>query len=660
MCGITGIFLRSPEPRIAEYIETFNNRLKHRGPDDEGYLIVSNQTFNPLSGNDTISGSENQSISYCSKGSIHEFHDAGHLALGHRRLSVLDLSYFGHQPMCTPDKAIWIVYNGEIYNHQELKKELSTKGYQFCSTSDTEVILAAYSEWGQDCIHRFNGMWSFVIYDSHLNVLFGSRDPLGVKPLYYYFDASSFLFASEQKAFRGVPFLHLNLNDRAVFDFLVLGHSNPEPEGFYKNILELKPGHNFTFQILQHHLSVRAHFSIQNHSSVQSKSTYDELLEKLKLALEKSIQLHNVADVEIGSCLSGGIDSSIIVMLLHQQLRRNGNKNPLKVFTASYPGNSLDESRWAKEVVVASESEWFQTYPDETSFLEDVSDLLFYADSPMLTTSTYAQYKVMQLASQQGVKVLLDGQGADELFAGYDYFDAIYWNELITKLKVLSLLNEIRHTSAPLKALKKWIQIDLKQLALSVPATLVRKLYDTAVWEMKFIHPDFKNKFLHRYGEVYYPFGNNLNTVLKGYAGGEKLQEMLRLEDRMSMRFSIESRTPFADDRELIDLAFRIPAAFKIKNGVRKHILREAAKEILPPAIYARKDKIGFQTPEYHWLNSIHQQLGDQITSNIDPYVNTIAVKNEITQMLQNPTSQLNSKLLRFVLFSRWRDAVKL
>jgi asparagine synthase (glutamine-hydrolysing) len=660
MCGITGIILKSPEPRIAEYIERFNNRLKHRGPDDEGYLIVTNQAINPLSGNDSVSGSENLSISYRSKGSIHDFQAAGYLALGHRRLSVLDLSFFGHQPMCSPDKSIWIVYNGEIYNHQELKKELSNKGYQFFSTSDTEVILAAYREWGQECIHRFNGMWSFVIYDSLLNVLFGSRDPLGVKPLYYFFDESSFLFASEQKAFGGVPFLPLSLNDRAVFDFLVLGHSNPEPEGFYKNILELKPGHNFTFQILKHHLSVNSYFSIQTYSSAQPRSTYDELLERLKLVLEKSILLHNVADVEIGSCLSGGIDSSIIVMLMHQQYRMTGHKNPLKVFTASYPDNSLDESRWAKEVVVASESQWFQTYPDEAGFLQDVSDLLFYADSPMLTTSTYAQYKVMQLASQQGVKVLLDGQGADELFAGYDYFDAIYWNELMSKLKILSLLNEIRHTSAPLTALKKWIQIDLKHLALSVPSSLVRKLYDTSVWEMKFVHPEFKNKFLHRYGEVYYPFGNNLNTVLKGYAGGEKLQEMLRLEDRMSMRFSIESRTPFADDRELIDLAFRIPAAFKIKNGVRKHILREAAKDILPPAIYARKDKIGFQTPEYHWLKSIHQQLGDQITSNIDPYVNRIAVKNEISQMVQYPTSQLNSKLLRFVLFSRWRDAVGL
>jgi asparagine synthase (glutamine-hydrolysing) len=658
MCGITGIILKSPEPRIAEYIETFNNRLKHRGPDDEGYLIVSNQTINPLSGNDTISSLENQSISYCSKGSVHEFHSSGHLALGHRRLSVLDLSFFGHQPMCSPDKAIWIVYNGEIYNHQEIKKELSAKGYQFCSTSDTEVILASYREWGQECIHRFNGMWSFVIYDSHLNVLFGSRDPLGVKPLYYYFDESRFLFASEQKAFVGVPFLSLQLNDRAVFDFLVLGHSNPEPEGFYKNIMELKAGQNFTFQINQHQLSIKPYFSFQTHPIHLLSCNYDELVEKLRSVLENSIRLHTIADVEIGACLSGGIDSSIIVMMLHQQLKRTGIKNPLKVFTASYPGNTLDESRWAREVVNASESQWFQTFPDEVGFLQDMQDLLYYADSPMLTTSTYAQYKVMQLASQQGVKVLLDGQGADELFAGYDYFDAIYWNELITKLKVLSLLNEMRHTSAPLKALKKWIQIDLKQLALSVPATLVRKLYDNAVWEMKFIHPEFKNKFLHRYGEVYYPYGNNLNTVLKGYAGGEKLQEMLRLEDRMSMRFSIESRTPFADDRELIDMAFMIPSAYKIKNGIQKHILRDAAKDILPTTIYARKDKIGFQTPEYHWLRAIHLQLGDQITSNIDPYVNSTAVKNEMARMVENPTSKHNSKLLRFVIFSRWRDAV--
>ena len=248
MCGISGIISKR-KAKLNEEIVEINNTLKHRGPDDEGYVLIDSNNIIPLAGNDTPTEVKSNHFSYCPNNNIKDFDTPYIVALGHRRLSIIDTSIKGHQPMSYDNGKYWIVFNGEIYNYLELRSEINNLGGSFFSNSDTEVVLAAYKHWGTQCVQHFNGMWAFVIYDHEKNIIFGSRDRLGVKPLYYHLNENYFIFASEQKAIVKSKLCKTGINSKAVFDYLVLSHSETENEGFFKNILSLTPGNNFIFDI---------------------------------------------------------------------------------------------------------------------------------------------------------------------------------------------------------------------------------------------------------------------------------------------------------------------------------------------------------------------------------------------------------------------------
>lgn len=658
MCGIAGIIQKKCS-NINNEIAALNSLQKHRGPDDEGYVLINNQFTIPLGGKDTPAETLNNSNYYCPKILIEDSIEECFLALAHRRLSIIDVSANGHQPMCSPDKQFWIVLNGEIYNYIELKQELKNQGHRFHTASDTEVVLVAYMQWGQDCVNHFNGMWAFVIYDAEKKMLFGSRDRLGVKPLYYYKSDESFVFASEQKALWHSKIVKSGLNSRAVFDYLALSHSDPEPEGFFKNIISMKQGHNFVFDINNFSYHEYCYFTSLHLKDTATYLSITEESEKLLELVTKSVNIRTRADVEIGACLSGGIDSSFIVMLLDKYFKENNIGYNPQVFTAVYQNYKYDEEKWAQLVVNSTSVKWHKTYPTSDTLLTDLSDLIYAADTPLLSTSTYAQYKVMKLASEQGIKVLLDGQGADELFAGYDIFNNVYYNELFLRFKFVLLIKEINTTNRFFSTVKNWIMTDIQMLLKRMPPRVSKYLYEKAIFELKFLTSDFKNEYLNRFGTLYFPFNSNLNDTLKKYASGERLQIMLQLEDRMSMRFSVESRTPFSDDIDLINYGLSLPSSFKIKNGVRKFILREAGKNTIPNQILERKDKIGFQTPEYDWLKSLKQEIPLLLESNINEFVNTSLIKKNIKSVLENPTSDKSSRILRFIFLSQWRKIYK-
>lgn len=658
MCGISGVLLKDGN-HISDDIVQINNRLKHRGPDDEGYTLINGQNAHPYAGNDTPRETINNQNFYCPKEHITNLKDNYFLALGHRRLSIIDISANGHQPMCTKNKQFWITLNGEIYNYIELKKELQGLGYQFYTESDTEVVLTSYEHWGKACVHHFNGMWAFVIYDALNKILFGSRDRLGVKPLYYSLGSDYFVFASEQKALWQNRWVNSVLNSRAVFDYLALSHSEPVSEGFFKNIFAVKQGHNFIFDISSFKYSEYQYynpFQVKEDNEI----SYADSVKHLYTLLVNAVTIRTRADAEIGSCLSGGIDSSIIVMLLDTYFKENHPGYLPKVFTAVYPNCKIDEEHWAGQVVDSTSVRWFKTNPTGKDLFSDLNDLIYAADSPILTTSTYSQYRVMKLASEQGVKVLLDGQGADELFAGYDMFYPVFYNELLTRFKLILLFKELKASGKFISQLKKWVITDIQMMFKQMPAPLTKKLYELAISELKYLRPEFKHEFLYRFGELTFPFGSNLNTTLKNYAFGEKLQVMLRLEDRMSMHFSVESRTPFSDDNALLEFALNLPSTYKIRNGMRKYILRDAFKNVLPKQILHRTDKIGFQTPEFEWLSSLTAKIPDLIESNINQFVDTQLVKKNLTTIISNPTSHESSRLLRFLFFSQWKKIYNL
>lgn len=577
MCGIAGIVYRDKNPTYEE-IKLITDSIAHRGPDGEGFYFGDN------------------------------------FALGHRRLAIIDLSEAGKQPMEYKGRygEYIITYNGEIYNYIELREELKRDGYHFNTHTDTEVILAAYDKWGFDCLEKFDGMWAFVVYDKKKNILFGSRDRFGVKPFYYFYNNYKFVFASEIKALIKLNDIKesIRVNQEEIFRYLVLGIENLEEEGFYKDILELFPSYafllnlkNFEFKRWQYYiLSYNPDTGKFNNKELEN---YKKNVKKLIFcAVDKRLR----SDVLVGSCLSGGLDSSTIVCVINELLKSKniGSVGDIqKVFTASYEDKVVDESNWAKIVVDHTKAEWFRTFPKEEELLKDLDDLIYTQEIPFGSTSIYAQYRVMKLAKENGVKVLLDGQGGDELFTGYHGYYQTFYLELLKNFRVLDLLKEIKNLNNSPINVRYLISSLLKMFtAKTLPRDLVMLIYSIFLNRFKYINREFFNENRFIIEQTIEKLPNSLNQHLYQFITGKNLKTLLKYEDRNSMRFSIESRTPFADDRDLIEYMFKIPSVYKIHNGWSKYILRESMQGILPEQIRLRKDKIGFATPEKKWINS--------------------------------------------------------
>jgi len=655
MCGIAGVYGYKRRVENA-WIKWMTDTLKNRGPDDEGFIAINTEAneVNHLAGPESaVAGL-----------GIETFDRSVNLFLGHRRLSILDTSPLGHQPMSNSDKTIWVVHNGEIYNYLELREELKGLGYQFRTNTDTEVLLAAYEEWQEKCLDRFNGMWSFVIYDRRKHVLFGARDRFGVKPFYYYTDDNYFAFASEIKALIKLPFIDNKVNPKAVFDYLVLNLYEQEEEGFIKNILELQPSCAFYYHLGTHTMRKWKYYSLKY---IDEWERFDE--EKLKeyiattrQLLFNAVSLRLRSDVPVGTCLSGGIDSSTIVCLINKILKEHileqiGERQ--KVFTVAYNMESIDESKWAKIVVEQTKTSWHKTYPESYQFLEDLEDLVYTQDIPFGSTRIYAQYRVMKLAKENGVKVLLDGQGGDELFTGYQFYYGIFFIEMLKAFAVGRLLRELRCLeNSPINMrnlLVSLAKIFSKSLATNSLKEVIFRLKKN---EINYLDIDFFKENRDRLTMTKDMVSTSLNQMLHQYISSLSLKPLLRYEDRNSMRFSIEARAPFSDDINLIEYVFQIPSVYKIYLGWSKYLLREATEGILPEEIRLRKDKIGFATPEYSWLNENSEALKEYITSDMKEFLNVNKMQKDWDELLTKQSQTDITTLWRFINLAVWRKVV--
>ena len=527
MCGINGITFRDEK-----IIKLMNNTLKHRGPDALEYKLFPE------------------------------------LSLGHARLSIIDLTSAGNQPMTK--LGYTIVFNGEIYNYLELKEELITKGYKFTTKTDTEVILAAYDLWGKNCLNKFNGMWAFAIYNDKEKELFLSRDRFGVKPLYYSINNQNLAFSSEIK-----PLLKIGIsrkpNEKIIASYLQYGLIDYNNETFFENIYTLEPGHYAIWNFTNKKLTIKQYYELKNNKIEISET---KATNQIKEILEDSIKLRFRSDVEVGCCLSGGLDSSTIVGVSDKLF----HNSKLKTFSAVFPGSKINEERYIDLVTKEKKVKNFKTKPKNTDLLKDIDDLVYCQEEPFGSTSIYAQYRVMKLVKETGVKVLLDGQGADELFIGYHSYFNSYIQQLIKDKKYAEIVTSTLFW--------KYLLFYLK----SNP----RKIFNKIIKYKK--------------GKIY-----NLNypkieipKYIDDYAllaMKTSLRSLLKWEDKDSMRFSIESRVPFLDYR-LVEFAFSLPYSYKIKNFQTKYIFRKAINEYIPKKIIERKDKIGFATPEDDWFKS--------------------------------------------------------
>lgn len=645
MCGIAGFF--SSQLYNKNIILNLTKAIKHRGPDDEGYIAVNTETcqVNALIGDDSVVKGEH----------IENFNGKADLFLGHRRLSIIDPTPAGHQPMSNDVKTIWIVFNGEIYNYIEIREELKSKGYMFKTLSDTEVIIKAYEEWGFECLHKFNGMWAFVIYDKRKNILFGSRDRFGVKPLYYYIDNNHYVFASEIKALLTLPFYKNDINETAVFDYLVLNLEEYETESFFKDIMELKPSHYFIYDLKKRIFSLQKYYDLSFNEKFED---YKENILKgystnIRKLIFDAINIRLRSDVPIGTCLSGGLDSSTITCVIDSFLKKEninqvGTKQ--KVFTACYENSEIDESKWAQIVVNNTNVKWFKTFPKAEELLMDLEDLIYYQELPFGSTSIYAQYRVMKLARENGVKVLLDGQGGDELFGGYHTYYKIYLAELITRGRFKVAFHEfMKITKNGAKPMKGLFKILLSPLAPMVLKNFLGRFKYSAY---KFLNPDFAKKFKDRF--FIENNSNNLNEFLFRHMTNLNLKSLLKYEDRNSMRFSIEARTPFADDINLIEYVFKIPSSYKIHNGWTKYLMRDAMDGVIPKEIQWRRDKVGFATPEQQWFIRNSNNLKSCLIKDLQCFLNIDDINKGWHGLIASKNIDLTRFIWRIINLNLW------
>lgn len=591
MCGIAGIASKTAQaPNLKEAVFGMSRAIAHRGPDGEGFAFFYGDTAQPLFSDHTPEA--NRQSSRFAFNPAQSIHDAAQpvMAFAHRRLSIIDLSEAGHQPMCDADARVWITFNGEIYNYIELRAELESKGYTFSTHTDTEVIIQAYRCWGYECLQHFNGMWAFAIYDAAKQQVFCARDRAGVKPFYYINSQQVFAFASEHKAFIKTGLINFSIDEANQFDFLVNAKLEHRTSSLFEGICELPPSHYLLYNIKSHSLQVTRYASLKEGTAHEGSE--EELINGIRQTLVDAVKLRLRSDVEVGSCLSGGIDSSAIAGIVHhlQPAQR------LKLFTSVFEGEAFDESAYAAKVSAFVHGDWHTVSPAAGDFFDDIAQLNYYQDLPIWSTSTYSQYRVMKLAREHGIKVVLDGQGADEIFSGYTHHYLSYWKELASGMRFGLLRREI---SASKDTLANPLNTLLKQYAKDLAGSAVS--YQSYLPASSKSQPE---KIL-----------TGLNRQLAhDYAGG-RLKSYLKCEDRCSMAFGIESRVPFADDTELVNRLFSIPSSYKIKNGTLKYLLREAVKEFIPPVVYQRKDKVGFETPQVKWLKAGRSRIIDAATT---------------------------------------------
>ncbi len=608
MCGIAGLVLKNSNSfNLKETIFNASQAIKHRGPDGEGFLLVGDSII-PCSSQDTPV--LKQGLNYIPQKNISEANGDFNLALAHRRLSILDLSETGHQPMALQDGKLWITYNGEIYNYLELKKELEAAGAKFVSTSDTEVVLNAYKFWGTDCLNKFNGMWSFCIYDADKQELFCSRDRFGVKPFYYSDNDNAFGFASEQKALVKSGLVKAGINQKALHDYLINNRTEQEENNFFEGIYELWPGHYLKYNLKNHSFNTTCYFKLNSDydygTDLQSN---EELISEVKEKLTSAVKLRLRSDVPVGSCLSGGIDSSALAVLMEQ-------KNPVYLFTSVFKGENMDESHYANLIAKKVNCIHKTIEPTQDGLFKELETLVYSQDVPIWDTSTYAQYKVMELAKQNNIKVVLDGQGADELFAGYHHHFVAKWNYLLGYGNIFGFIRELNQSK---KTIESPFSLFVKEK--------IKAHYNSY---LKGIQNYFDNSFVDSYpvvNPVKYP--GNVNKQLAYDITAARLKTFLKCEDRCGMWHSVESRTPFSDDIELINLMFSINGNRKIQNGASKYFLREAVKEKLPKEIYERYDKKGFETPMDKWIGGNYKMIFDVLEKKELPFIKLDILKKQ-------------------------------
>jgi asparagine synthase (glutamine-hydrolysing) len=559
--------------------------IKHRGPDEQNLVYINTRTGNHkyLKGLNEI----------CD--------DPGNLFLGHARLSIIDLAT-GSQPMSDDSGKLWIIFNGEIYNYVELKRQLENNGFHFRTTSDTEVILVAYKAFGSDCVNRFNGMFSFAIYDSTKNIIFCARDRLGIKPLYYYRDRGKFIFASEIKSLLSQPDVDKSLDYNGIADYLTFQHTL-ENKTFFKEIKSLGAGQTMIVERARIFISQYWEPDLEPEYSM----TENQAVEGLAAILDDAINIHIRSDVQIGTSLSGGLDSSAISTIAARKYGKS-----LFTFTGKFDDSTFyDESPYAIAVAKQINSRSFLITPTVADFAKYFARMIWHLDQPVVGPGVFPQFMVSKIAGNN-LKVVLGGQGGDEIFLGYPrYIRSMIENKFLyggaddfaKNNGYLSLgnyyLRNYGVSGVAGWALKRKLSKFNQRYIKTIAPLYGFHNYFTGALADTLHHYSPEETALNQFGKIN---STSLANKMSWYDTTNYLGGLLQVEDRTSMAWSLESRVPLLDYR-IVEWAMKIPSSLKIKNLQPKYMFRKAVEQNLPELIRNRTDKRGFPTPLNLWFD---------------------------------------------------------
>jgi asparagine synthase (glutamine-hydrolysing) len=488
-----------------------------------------------------------------------------------------------------------IIHNGELYNFPELRGHLQSKGYSFFSRTDTEVIVAAFDHFGPDCLQHFDGMFAFAIWDEQTQQLFIARDRFGEKPLFFYHDDRQFLFASEMKALWAAG-IKKEPNARMIFNFLTIGYTqNPTngSETFFENIARLPARSFLVYQPATGNLEISAYWDIE--AAYTQTIPEETAIDRFSQLLHTSVHRRLRSDVSLGTSLSGGLDSSAVVACILRQEDRPGR---LTSFSAMFPGFEKDESAFIRLLTERFSLENISTTPTAASLVRDFERLVRHQEEPFLSSSIYAQFNVYGLAARHSTKVLLDGQGADEVLAGYHKYYSWYWQELYRSDKKAFVLELEAARESGIS--DRWTWKNRLAAHLPVYAGLFLKKQRSAQQRRS---SDLSREFVRAFGISYYdiPHIDKLSGILYYNTFMNGMEELLRYADRNSMAHGVEVRLPFLN-HTLVEFVFSLPSHFKIREGWTKWLLRQSMEEVLPEEIVYRRDKTGFEPPQLLWM----------------------------------------------------------
>lgn len=639
MCGIYGWI---PSQQFQKYDSrntalTLEARMRHRGPNDAGFAIFS-----------TLADAPEQTERTYTR------HEPFRLLLGQTRLSILDLSPAGHQPMRSPDGRYTITYNGEVYNYRELREELRAQGVPFHSETDTEVVLQALIRWGKKSLCKFSGMFALALFDARENTLFCARDFFGIKPFVWHSGEAGFCFASELPALLCFPGIARKIDPVSAYQYLCYGQYDVGSATMLANVHTLPPAHCCTIRLDAPETVNIERYWLPDVNTI-SRISFDEAAELLRQLFLDSVRLHLRSDVPLGTALSGGIDSSAVTCAV-RHLEPDAR---LHTFSFIAPGSDVSEADWADLVSHRADTVHHTVTVQPQDLRRDMDALLLAQGEPFGSTSIYAQYRVFQLAKECGITVTLDGQGADELFAGYHGYPG---PRVASMLRAGALSGAYRFLRASHQwPGRTWSYLVRQSVREFVPAWLtplalrcVGRSTAPAWLDIEQLHQAGVPLLRQNTRRQLYPTPHCLKQTLAYQLTWNGLPQLLRHGDRNAMAHSIESRVPFLT-KEMAEFCMSLPEEYLVDmQGCSKSVFRKAMRGLVPDAVLDRKDKVGFATPERQWINALSDWVEATLAdADSVPFLRMGAARQE-WRAIRDGQKPFDWRVWRWLCYVRW------